>query len=111
VSFNWSKNGFVYLLIMVAVAVLIYYNFVVPPEQLQTVPISKVASYVKEGLVEKIVVSDTDVTVSLKQGQTPAKVISRKEPGVSLTDTLRGFGVTAEELASVPEISGAQPMA
>ncbi len=108
-SFNWSKNGFVYLLIMVAVAVLIYYNFVVPPEELQTVPISKVASYVKEGVVDKIVVSDADVTVWLKPGQTPAKVLSRKEAGIGLTETLQGLGVTAEELASVPEISQQAP--
>jgi len=111
VSFNWSRNGFVYMLIMVAVAVLIYYNFVVPPEDLETVAISKVASYVKEGLVDKIVVSNDDITVWLKAGQTPEKVVSRKETGVGLTEALQGLGVTPEELAAVPEISQQSPSA
>jgi cell division protease FtsH len=109
VGFNWSKNGFVYLLIAIAVGVLIYYNFVVPPEELQTVPISKVASYIKEGLVDKITLADDDITVWLKAGQNPSKVLSRKESGVSLAETLQGLGVTPEELAAVSEIGQQAP--
>jgi len=94
---------------MIAVGVLVYYNFVVPPEELQTVPINKVASDIRAGLVQKIVVTDDEITVWMKEGQQPAKVLSNKEPGVGLTETLRGLGVTTEELEAVAEISQQPP--
>ena len=106
---NWSKNGFVYLLIILAGAALIYFNFVAPSESLPTEPISKIASHVKAGVVKKISVSGDDITVWLKEGQQPAKVLSRKEQGVGLTETLSGLGVTPQEIAAVEEISQQPP--
>jgi cell division protease FtsH len=92
-----------------AVAALIYFNFVVPAEELPTVSINKVASYVKAGVVKKIAITGDDLTVSLAEGQQPAKVRSRKEPGVGLTEMLIDLGVTPEELASVAEIIPERP--
>lgn len=106
---SWSRNGFVYLMIIMAVAALIYFNFVVPAEELPTVSINKVASYVKAGVVKKIAITGDDLTVSLAEGQQPAKVRSRKEPGVGLTEMLIDLGVTPEELASVAEIIPERP--
>jgi cell division protease FtsH len=109
VGSSWSRNGFVYLMIIMAVAALIYFNFVVPAEELPTVSINKVASYVKAGVVKKIAITGDDLTVSLAEGQQPAKVRSRKEPGVGLTEMLIDLGVTPEELASVAEIIPERP--
>ena len=106
---SWSRNGFVYLLIIMAVAALIYFNFLVPSEELPTVSINKVASYVKEGVVEKIIISGDDLTVWLAEGQQPPKVRSRKEPGVGLTEVLIDLGVAPEELASIAEIVPERP--
>ena len=106
---SWSRNGFVYLMIIMAVAALIYFNFVVPAEELPTVSINKVASYVKAGVVKKIAITGDDLTVSLTEGQQPPKVRSRKEPGVGLTEMLIDLGVTPEELASVAEIIPERP--
>ena len=92
-----------------AVAALIYFNFVVPAEELPTVSINKVASYVKAGVVKKIAITGDDLTVSLTEGQQPPKVRSRKEPGVGLTEMLIDLGVTPEELASVAEIIPERP--
>jgi len=101
VGSSWSRNSFVYLLIIMAVAALIYFNFVVPTEELPTVPINKVASNVKAGLVSKITLSDDDLTVWLTEGQDPGKVLSRKESGVGLAESLLNLGVTPEELSRV----------
>jgi cell division protease FtsH len=98
---SWSRNGFVYLLIIMAVVALIYFNFVVPGEELPTVSINKVANYIRAGVVTKIDISGDDLTVSLKEGQVPAKVLARKETGVGLTETLINLGVTPEELGAI----------
>ena len=98
---SWSRNGFVYLLIILAVAALIYFNFVVPAEELPTVPINKVANYVRAGVVTKIAISGDDLTVSLRQDQQPSMVLARKETGVGLTETLINLGATPDELAAI----------
>jgi len=109
VGSNLSRNGFVYLLIILAVVALIYFNFVVPTEDLPTVSINKVAGYVKAGVVKKIAISGDDLTVWLTEGQQPAKVRSRKEQGVGLTEILMNLGVTPEELGAVAEIVPERP--
>jgi cell division protease FtsH len=109
VGSSWSRNGFVYLVIIMAVVALVYFNFVVPAEELPVVSINKVASYVKAGVVNKIAISGDDLTVTLTEGQQPAKVLSRKEPGVGLTELLIDLGVTPEELAAIAEIVPERP--
>jgi cell division protease FtsH len=98
---SWSRNGFVYLLIVMAVVALIYFNFIAPSEELPTVSINKVANYVRTGVVTTIGISGDDLTVTLKEGQQPAKVLSRKETDVGLTETLMNLGVTPAELAVI----------
>ena len=105
VGSSWSKNGFVYLLITLAVMALIYFNFIVPAEELPMVSINKVASYMKAGMVKKIAISGDDLTIWLDEGQQPAKLRSRKEEGASLTETLINLGVTPEEFATVEIVS------
>jgi cell division protease FtsH len=84
-------------LILVAAAAIIY-NLITPAEQLTTVPIDRVATLIKAGQVEKIIVQENRLEVTLKKGQTPAKVLSQKENNIGLGETLKGFGVTNEEL-------------
>ena len=106
---SWSRNGFVYLLLIIAVVAIVYFNFVVPTEELPIVAFNKVAANIKAGQVTKIALSGDDLTVFLAEGQQPAKVRSRKEPGVGLTESLINLGVTSEELAAleiVPERPG-----
>ena len=100
-SSSWSRNGFVYLLLLLSVAALVYFNFVAPTEELPTVSLNKVANDIRAGTVAKITISEDDLTVIMKEGQVPAKVLARKESGISLTDTLKNLGVTGEELSAV----------
>ncbi|MBC7265020.1 MAG: ATP-dependent zinc metalloprotease FtsH [Chloroflexi bacterium] len=92
---------------------LFYYNFVAPQERIPTVPIDKVAGYVKAGQVEKISVSGDgdDLTVYLKPGNENDKVASRKEHNVSLKDSLSAFGVTEEQYNAIGEITFERPSA
>ncbi|MCD6290266.1 MAG: cell division protein FtsH, partial [Anaerolineae bacterium] len=93
---GWTKNGFVYLLILVAAAAL-FFSIFPQGERSQTVDITTVAGWVKRGEVESIRVRGNDLLIKHK-GQT---VMSRKEDGVSLTKTLLALGVPQERLRNL----------
>ena len=100
VSTGRFRNSFVYLLILVAIVALLY-NVLSPAEPLETVPIDRVATLVKAGQVEQIVVREDRLEVTMKAGQMPAKVISQKESNIGLGETLKAFGVTDAQLAAL----------
>ncbi len=94
---NWRKNGLVYLLIMVAVAVLFYsasQSAERPPEK----GLTDVAAMIQQGTVSRIVVSGDQLTVQATDKQVFA---SHKEDGVNLTTSLTKLGVTPEQLEAV----------
>ena len=107
---GWYKNAFVYLLIMVAVIAL-FYRFASPSENPVEIPISEVARYVREGKAERIIVTEDEIVLQVREGGGLAKRISRKEHGVGLTETLLDLGVTSEELGKVGEIKNVPPSA
>jgi cell division protease FtsH len=93
------KNSIVYLLILLAVAALIFSIFSNPRDS-NELDITTVASDIKAGKVAKLEVKDDDVTVEyLQSNKSAAK--SRKEPGVSIFQTFERLGVTEEELSKV----------
>ncbi len=104
---NWTKNGFVYLLILVALVAL-FFSLFPQTSQIETQEISKVAEWIKEGKVASLAVSGDEVRVRLcAQGEqatekacTPGEqtILSRKEPTGSLTEQLANLGVTTEQL-------------
>jgi cell division protease FtsH len=95
---NWSRNAFVYLLILVAAAALFFnlYGADEPPPQ---ITLSQLATAIENGRVQSISVSEAEVEVMLREADTPS--ITRREGNVPLTETLRGLGVSPDELASV----------
>jgi len=94
---NWFKSGFVYLLILVAVLAL-FVGFRPPARGMREIDLSGLAEAVKEGRVERITISGDDLRVEFTSGGT---VASRKEQGVSLTETLLTLGVSKEQLEKV----------
>ena len=104
-SSGWARNGFVYIIIMLA-AIALFWNFFSPPPQSEEIDLSTVASWVKAGKVEAITISGEDITIKLKGSDKTAR--SRKEPDVGLTETLLSLGVTKEELSTV-EVSVERP--
>ena len=95
---NWSRNAFVYLLIIVAAAAL-FINIYQPGEAPEEISLSDLASAVQRGNVESITVRSDEVRVTLKENG--ATVMTRREPDVPLTETLAGLGVESDQLAAV----------
>jgi cell division protease FtsH len=99
VNSNWFKNGFVYLLIVVAVVALLFSFFSQGSHDSNRIDLATVANWVAKGQVESIVVSGDEVQVKLIGKD--QKYLATKESGVSLTSSLRDLGVTPAELAAV----------
>jgi cell division protease FtsH len=91
-----SRNGFVYLLIIIALGMIAFYafqgNHSTRPD---TVDMSTVASEIRNGNVKQITVNGDDLTVDLKDGRT---VTSRKEPTSSLVEQLKALGITDAQI-------------
>ncbi|MGQ9768757.1 MAG: ATP-dependent metallopeptidase FtsH/Yme1/Tma family protein, partial [Anaerolineae bacterium] len=94
---NWRKNGLVYVLIIVAVAVLLY-SASQSAERPAEKGLTEVAALVRAGEVSKIVVSGDQLKVQTKDKQV---FVSQKEERVNLTTSLLKLGVTPEQLARV----------
>jgi len=98
VSGNWTRNAFVYLLILVAAAAL-FLNVYGPNERPQSVSLSDVARQIERGEVARIDVRGERLQLFSQGSDQP--LASRKEEGVALTRTLEGMGVSQERLAQV----------
>ncbi|GIV76888.1 MAG: ATP-dependent zinc metalloprotease FtsH [Litorilinea sp.] len=95
---NWSRNAFVYLLILVAGAAL-FFNIYRPDEAPQQISLSQLANAIENGRVQSVVVRSEEVQVIMSQDRPP--LVTRRELGVPLTKTLVGLGVSPEKLAQV----------
>ena len=95
---NWTRNAFVYLLILVAAAAL-FLNVYGPSETPQNISLSSVARQIGRGEVARINVRGERLQVYTHDSDQP--LASRKEEGVALTRTLQGMGVSEERLAQV----------
>ena len=93
------KNSIVYLLIILAVAALIFSVFSSPGES-DEIDITKVAEDIRAGKVNKLSIEDDEVRVEYTQQNTPA-ARSRKEVGVSVFETFEKLGVTSTQLNSI----------
>ena len=94
---TWRKNGLVYLLIIVAVAVL-FYSMSQSSERPAERNLSEIASLIMEGKVAKVVVSGDQIEVTTSDKQS---FVAQKEDNVNLTSTLVKMGVTAELLSKI----------
>jgi len=97
VNANWRKNGLVYILIVVAVAVL-FYSASQSADRPEERGLTEVAALIRTGDVTRIVVSGDQLTVQLTD---KTVFVSQKEEDVNLTTSLMRLGVTPELLAKV----------
>lgn len=103
---NWTKNGFVYLLILVAVVAL-FFSLFPQTSQVETQEISTIAEWIKQGKVASVSIVGDEVRVRpCVDGQSAIEkackasdqvVISRKEPTPGLTEQLISLGVTTAQ--------------
>ncbi|MGQ9518309.1 MAG: ATP-dependent metallopeptidase FtsH/Yme1/Tma family protein, partial [Anaerolineae bacterium] len=97
-SSGFSRNAFVYLIILLAAAALFFNLFSTTPQQ-QEVDLTKVADWARAGEVATITVSGD--TLKIYRTGTRDPILARKEPGVSITETLHALGVSQETLQKI----------
>ncbi len=95
---NWSRNAFVYLLIIVAAAAL-FINIYQPGDTPEQITLSQLATAVERGNVSGIVVREDEVRVDLTNNT--GVVATRREPGIPITETLTEMGVPTDRLAAI----------
>ena len=94
-SSRWLRNGFIYLLILVAVVAIVYSLFG-RSDSTETKDLSVLISAVNSGQISKIVVSGESLTVTPRTGE---EYKSRKEEGTDIYELLAGAdGVLPEGL-------------
>jgi hypothetical protein len=99
VSSGLLRNGLVYLLIMVAVAALIFSVFS-GPRQVPEVDITQIVADVKDGTVQKILVQGDMLTIEYRDPAAAPRT-SRKETGTTLLETFESLGLTGDQLRNV----------
>ena len=103
------KNGFVYLLIIVALFALVY-SLVAPSEAVREIPLNHVAQYVQQGQVKALTIrNDGVINLVVDESGHDVRYVSRKEIDVGLGETLTQLGVSAEQLATVNELVVLKP--
>jgi cell division protease FtsH len=97
---RWLRNGFIYLLILVAVVAIVY-SFFGRSKGPPTNDISQVIADAKAGRIAEIQVSGDTLTVKPKPNSGIDEYKARKEKDSSVIDTLRSEGVQVGGAAGV----------
>ncbi len=96
------RHGFVYLLIILAVAVIMLAAFA-RNETPDSWSLTDVAAAARRGDIRQIVVTDTnEMTITLRDGRT---AVSSKDPTLPAPEQLLALGVTPEQLAQIEWIN------
>ena len=95
-NLNLYKNFFWVIAILLSFALLLSVVYQIQ-QPIKEVDISELINKINAGEVSGITVAGNNLEVSLTTGE---KIISKKEPGVGITQTLVNYGVTSERLAS-----------
>ena len=95
-----NRSSIIYLLLVVAIIVLVVFNFQQQGTSQESLTINEVAMQVQQGQITRITEDDNRLLVVYKDGVTEA--VSYKAPEATLVDQLMQLGVTSEQLA--PEL-------
>jgi cell division protease FtsH len=91
-----NRSTIIYLLLFVVIIIMVVYNFQQQATSKEVLPINKVASDVKSGLIERILESDNELRLIYADG---TERTSHKEDANTLVDQLLAMGVTSQELS------------
>jgi cell division protease FtsH len=94
---QWFRNGFVYLLILVTLAVLAFNLFGQQTHQTQEVTVSELAQDIKSGYVKKIQVNQSTVTATYSDQKDKTVSLDRSSKS-SFEQTMLDYGVTQDQL-------------
>jgi cell division protease FtsH len=93
------RNGLVYLLIIVAIAALIFSVFS-GPRQAPDIEITQVAADIKSGKVQTVTVQGDSLTIEYNDPSLEPRT-SRKEADITIFEALDSLGVTTSHLKNV----------
>ncbi len=97
---KWLRNSFVYLILLVAVVALFFTAFPQPGTgDNRQISINEVAAGVKDGTIRRIIVRDDRLDIEYQDNR--QKATSRKDANVGITQQLRDYGVTPDQLENV----------
>jgi cell division protease FtsH len=97
---GYWRNGLVYLLILAAIALLLW-QVMGRANAPEKITITELAQLVKEGNVQQISTTDEKIDVTFTRSGKQVHAVAYKEMGVGLLETLQGLGVTEAELQNV----------
>jgi cell division protease FtsH len=90
----------IFIALFIFISITLIYSLVTrPPTTIKPLGISDVAKGMTSGTIEHMEVSGDNITVYFKDKTEGA---ARKEADSSLSETLKNYGVTSEQLASTP---------
>ena len=97
---GYWRNGLVYLLILAAIALLLWQVMgrANAPEKMT---VTELARLIKEGRVQQVSTTDEKIEIVYTSSGKQTQAVAYKEMGVGLLETMQGLGVTAEDLQGV----------
>jgi len=90
-----NQSYVIYLLLFVAIIAMLVYNFRQQSSSQDVLTINEVASHIKEGRIDRIVVDDNRLTVVYADG---SQKDSYKEANATFPEQLMTYGVTADQI-------------
>ena len=97
---GYWRNGLVYLLILAAVALLLW-QVMGRANAPEKITVTELAQLVKEGRVQQISTTGEKIEVTYTTGGRQTQAMAYKEMGVGLLETLQGLGITDQDLQGV----------
>ncbi len=94
---GWTKNGFVYLLIIAAAAAL-FFSLFPRQEQTQAADLSQVAQWIRAGEARSVTVDGETLTVELKNGDT---FTAHKDEATPFQETMTRLGIPPEQTGKI----------
>ena len=90
-----NRSSLIYILFIVAIAILLFFNFQQDISSQEALTINEVAMQIKNGEITRIVEDENQLRVIYKDG---SEATSQKEQTATLVEQLKELGVTTEDL-------------
>ena len=97
---GYWRNGLVYLLILTAIALLLW-QVMGRANAPERIDVTQLGQLIKEGKVQQINTAEEKIEVTYTKNGKQVQAIAFKEVGVGLFETLQGLGVSSDDLTSV----------
>ena len=90
-----NRSSLIYILFIVAIAILLFFNFQQNMSSQEELTINEVAMQIKGGQITRIIEDDSQLRIVYEDG---SEATSQKEQSATLVEQLKELGVTTEEL-------------